>query len=70
MLSAGPTEVLITAGGWGPALADQGSGHRIGLESLRAIFLARDEERQTLLLPAVMDFWQLSSLDSLVGICE
>jgi glucosamine kinase len=57
---------LITAGGWGPALADQGSGHRIGLESLRATFLAKDEERQTLLLSAVMDFWELSSLDSLV----
>ncbi len=58
--------LLLTAGGWGPALADQGSGHRIGLESLRAIFLAKDEEKQTLLLPAVMDFWQLSSLDLLV----
>ena len=57
---------LITAGGWGPALADQGSGHRIGLESLRATFLAKDEERQTLLLSAVMDFWELSSLDALV----
>jgi len=58
--------LLITAGGWGPALADQGSGHRIGQESLRATFLAKDEERQTLLLSAVMDFWELSSLDSLV----
>jgi glucosamine kinase len=58
--------LLITAGGWGPALADQGSGHRIGQESLRATFLAKDEERQTRLLSAVMDFWELSSLDSLV----
>ncbi len=58
--------LLISAGGWGPALADQGSGHRIGLESLRAIFLAKDEERDTLLLPAVLEFWQLSSLDNLV----
>ena len=58
--------LLVSAGGWGPALADQGSGHRIGLESLRAIFLAKDEERDTLLLPAVLDFWQLSSLDNLV----
>jgi glucosamine kinase len=57
---------LISAGGWGPALADQGSGHIIGLESLRAIFLARDEERETRLLAAVLDFWQLSSLDNLV----
>jgi glucosamine kinase len=58
--------LLITAGGWGPALADQGSGHRIGLESLRAMFLARDEERHTLLLSATMDFWKLSSLEGLV----
>ena len=58
---------LITAGGWGPALADQGSGHIIGLESLRAIFLATDEERETLLLSAVLEFWQLSSLDHLVA---
>jgi N-acetylglucosamine kinase-like BadF-type ATPase len=57
---------LISAGGWGPALADQGSGHIIGHQSLRAIFLARDEERETLLLPTVLDFWQLSSLDHLV----
>jgi glucosamine kinase len=58
--------LLIFAGGWGPALADQGSGHRIGLESLRAIFMAMDEERQTLLLQAVLDFWQLPSVDLLV----
>jgi glucosamine kinase len=57
---------LISAGGWGPALADQGSGHLIGLESLRAIFLAKDEERETLLMPAVLEFWQLSSLHHLV----
>jgi glucosamine kinase len=58
--------LLLTAGGWGPTLADQGSGHRIGLESLRAIFLAKDQERQTLLLSAVMEFWKLPSLDSLI----
>src|ERR1700761_1458503 len=45
---------LISAGGWGPALADQGSGHRIGQQSLRAIFLAKDEARETALLPAVL----------------
>jgi glucosamine kinase len=58
---------LVRAGGWGPALADQGSGHRIGHESLRAIFLATDEQRETLLLPAVLDFWKLSSADELIG---
>lgn len=57
---------LTTAGGWGPALSDQGSGHRIGLEGLRAAFLAKDEGRSTLLLDAVLEFWQLASLDILV----
>jgi glucosamine kinase len=51
---------LTTAGGWGPALADQGSGHRIGLEGLRQAFLA------THLLDAVLKFWKLSSIDLLI----
>jgi glucosamine kinase len=57
---------LTTAGGTGPALSDQGSGHRIGTEALRAMFLARDEGRATLLLEAVLEFWQLDSLDLLI----
>ncbi len=61
------TGKLVPAGGWGPALADQGSGYRIGLESLRAIFLARDEGRPTRLWDAVLDFWQLASIGELVG---
>jgi glucosamine kinase len=57
---------LISAGGWGPALADQGSGQRIGMESLRAIFLAKDEGMPTRLLQDVMDYWNLSTVDLLV----
>lgn len=57
---------LISAGGWGPALADQGSGQKIGLECLRAAFLAKDEGRFTRLLQDVMDFWQLTTLDLLI----
>jgi glucosamine kinase len=60
------TGELISAGGWGPALADQGSGHKIGQESLRAIFMAKDEGRSTPLLQAVLDFWELASVDLLV----
>ncbi len=56
-----------TAGGWGPALADQGSGHRIGHEALRALFLAQDEGRATTLLAAVLHFWGLSSLEALIA---
>jgi glucosamine kinase len=57
---------LITAGGWGPALADQGSAQKIGLEGLRAAFLAKDEGRSTRLLDEVMEFWHLATLDLLI----
>jgi glucosamine kinase len=57
---------LTTAGGWGPVLADQGSGVRIGVEALRALFLALDERRPTQMLPAVLAFWDLGSVDHLV----
>lgn len=60
------TGALISAGGWGPVLADQGSGHKIGLEGLRTAFLAKDEGRFTRLLQDVMDFWRLTNLDLLV----
>jgi N-acetylglucosamine kinase-like BadF-type ATPase len=65
-----PDGTLTTAGGWGPALADQGSGNRIGHEALRAIFLAHDEGRTTDLLPAVTAFWQLDTADPLNHLVE
>jgi N-acetylglucosamine kinase-like BadF-type ATPase len=58
---------LTSTGGWGPALADQGSGHRIGEQALRAIFLAQDEGRSTRLLEAVLGFWSLGTRDELVA---
>ena len=58
---------LTTAGGWGPVLADQGSGNRIGHQALRDTFFAIDEERTTTLLPAILDLWQLPDLESLIG---
>jgi glucosamine kinase len=61
-----PDGTLVTAGGWGPELADQGSGHKIGREGVRAALLARDEQRPTILLNAILDFWQLASLDLLI----
>jgi glucosamine kinase len=61
-----PEGSLVSAGGWGPVLSDQGSGHMIGVDALRAVFLAKDEGRHTRLLQAVMDFWQLASLEHLI----
>lgn len=60
------TGEIVRAGGWGPALADQGSGHFIGLESLRRGFLAIDQERETTLLRAAMGHWKLGSLAELI----
>lgn len=57
---------IVRAGGWGPTLADQGSGHFLGLEGLRRGFLARDEGRSTGLLEAARKFWRLASVEELV----
>lgn len=57
---------ILTAGGWGPMLADQGSGHWIGMEALRRGFLARDEERPTQILERARRLWRLPSIDALI----
>src|SRR4051794_4262110 len=57
---------IMTAGGWGPILADQGAGHWIGIEGLRRGFLARDEGRPTGLLEAARRLWTLPTVDALV----
>jgi len=62
-----PLGKLTTAGGWGPVLADQGSGHRIGYQALRDAFLARDEGRDTALMPAILKLWDLPDVEGLVA---
>jgi N-acetylglucosamine kinase-like BadF-type ATPase len=57
---------IVTAGGWGPAMADQGSGHFIGLEGLRRGFLAIDQRRVSALLDNVRIHWDLASLEELI----
>jgi N-acetylglucosamine kinase-like BadF-type ATPase len=57
---------LMGAGGYGPVLADQGSGHRIGMEALRALFLAKDEGRSTRLFEAVLAFKNFVAYNDLV----
>ena len=63
----GADGALLGAGGWGPMLADQGSAQRIGLQGLRAGFLARDEGRETNLLREAMLFWNLLGEDELIA---
>ena len=57
---------IDTAGGWGPAMADQGSGYFIGLEGLRRGFLAIDQRRVSSLLRSVQDHWELDSVGKLI----
>lgn len=57
---------ILNAGGWGPMLADQGSGHWIGMEALRRGFLARDEDRPTQILERARQLWNLPSIDALI----
>jgi N-acetylglucosamine kinase-like BadF-type ATPase len=57
---------IVTAGGWGPAMADQGSGHFIGLEGLRRGFLAIDQRRVNSLLDNVQAYWRLDSVRKLI----
>jgi len=60
------TGKIVRAGGWGPAMADQGSGHFIGLEGLRRGFLAIDERRKTRILDLALEHWKLGSLAELI----
>ena len=67
VLGRSPSGELYSAGGYGPVLSDQGSGHCIGVHTLRAMFLARDEDRETQLFEAVKAHWKLFTLTGLIA---
>lgn len=57
---------MYPAGGWGPVLADEGSGWWIGLEAVRAGFWAKDRGIKTNILAEVQNAWGLGSLGEVV----
>jgi glucosamine kinase len=57
---------MYQAGGWGPALGDEGSGYWIGQEALRAGFWAKDRGVPTSLLTEIGEFWGTNSLGEIV----
>lgn len=57
---------MYGAGGWGPALGDEGSGYWIGVEALRAGFWAKDRGVATTLLEEIGEFWGTKSLGEIV----
>lgn len=58
----------VSAGGWGPVLGDEGSGHWIGLHGARAVFRALDEGRATMLEQPILKAWDLSSREQLIQV--
>ncbi len=61
---------LTHAGGWGPALADEGSGYWIGHQALRSVFQAINARRPTLLTERILEQWGLSDFHQLVAIAN
>lgn len=59
---------LVHVGGWGPVLADEGSGNWIGRQAVRAIFDALDHDETTPLLPEVQTQWNLPNVGSLIDL--
>lgn len=56
------------AGGWGHILGDEGSGYDIGRRALQAATRAADgRELATALLELIMQHWNLTSADGLIG---
>ncbi|GAA3768146.1 N-acetylglucosamine kinase [Terriglobus aquaticus] len=57
---------VTNAGGWGPAVSDEGSGHAIGRDAVRAAFRSIDSEEYTVLTERIAAFWQVD-LPHMVG---
>jgi glucosamine kinase len=69
---AGRTAVgaLVHAGGWGPALGDQGSGYWFGHHALRRLMHALDARESTMLLEAVLKAWNIKTVRELVSVAN
>lgn len=58
------------AGGWGPALADEGSGNLLGQQALRGVFSAINGGEEPLLLGRVLSHLELRTTDELVAVAN
>ncbi len=61
---------LVSVGGWGPLLADDGSGYWIGQRALRAALREHDEHGASKLLTALAAAWRADTLEQLVEIAH
>jgi N-acetylglucosamine kinase-like BadF-type ATPase len=60
----------VHVGGWGPAVADEGSGSWIGKRAVRAVFDALDRGEETLLLKKIQEAWALPNIGNLVDVAN
>ena len=58
---------MVSAGGWGPVIGDEGSGTWIGLEAIRAGLRAHDRGVGTCLLREIEVHWELENLGELIA---
>jgi glucosamine kinase len=70
VLGRGADNALYHAGGWGPAIGDEGSGFWIGEEALRAAFWARDRDVPTTLLTEIGKLWGAKSIGEIVEVAN
>ena len=57
----------LNAGGWGPMLGDEGSGHWIGVEAIRSALRARDRGVPGTLLKEINSAWEVDSVSALIA---
>jgi len=61
---------VAQVGGWGPVVADEGSGTWIGKRAVRAVFDALDRDEETLLMKKIQEAWALPSIRNLVDVAN
>ena len=59
-----------SVGGWGPLLADEGSGHWIGVRALRGAIREHDEQGSSMLLNRLAAQWKADTLEQMVEIAH
>ncbi len=57
---------VVRAGGWGPAISDEGSGEWIGRAAVALALRAHDAGETTSFLPAIMNTWHLATYEDVV----
>jgi N-acetylglucosamine kinase-like BadF-type ATPase len=61
---------MTRAGGWGPALADEGSGSLLGQQALRGVFAAINAGEEPMLLHRVLKHLGLRTKDDIVAVAN